>query len=268
MANNERNLGPQGRKGKSKARTEKFEHFTIISNEIYRNPKISARAKGVHSFAMTCADEWEFSLRGLAEMFKEGRGAIAKALQELEAWGYLTRTQIRDNGLILETEWIFHAERRKRTNFLENSPRSKKPDLENPDAVNQPKEITKRRNTQIEEGRPPASSSGGRSRKGLWTQKDYSKHRLTAYRTAEDYHNAENSALDCIELAMNVVQEVKPASWVGTIQKAVEAGKTASECKRVLGSLTFILFHEMNAGERPANPAAVLMSRFKKELGI
>lgn len=75
----------------------KSNNFSIVCNEIYKNPLISARAKGIYGYLMTLPEDWKLVLSHLYQQFSEGRDAISKALKELETYGYVKKERI-SNG--------------------------------------------------------------------------------------------------------------------------------------------------------------------------
>ncbi len=77
---------------------EKNNNFTVVSNEIYKNPNISARAKGIYGYIMTLPVDWHLQLTHIYNQFSEGRDAIQKALSELEENGYIVKKKVKKNG--------------------------------------------------------------------------------------------------------------------------------------------------------------------------
>ena len=78
-------------------RIEKNKDFTIMSNNHLRNKTLSLKSKGLQSLMLSLPEMWDYSLKGLAKICKDGVESIGTALQELERQGYLTRSQIRDD---------------------------------------------------------------------------------------------------------------------------------------------------------------------------
>ena len=72
-------------------RTEKTEDFTTMSNYHFKDRRLSMKAKGLLSMMLSFADDWQYSLNGLAAMNREGLTAIRATVQELEDNDYLVR---------------------------------------------------------------------------------------------------------------------------------------------------------------------------------
>jgi predicted transcriptional regulator len=77
-------------------RTEKTEDFTIMSNYHFKDKRLSMKAKGLLSMMLSFADDWQYSLNGLAAVSKEGLTAIRATVQELEDNGYIVRRRLRN----------------------------------------------------------------------------------------------------------------------------------------------------------------------------
>lgn len=79
-------------------RVEKHEKdYTCIHNQAIRDSRLSFRARGVHHLLLSYCDNWRINTDHLVDQSdEEGKTAIAKALKELEAKGYMTCQMIRD----------------------------------------------------------------------------------------------------------------------------------------------------------------------------
>lgn len=72
--------------------------YLTVSNRPLRDGALSLKAKGLFAVMASLPPEWQFSVRGLAAICKEGRDAVRSALLELERAGYLRRTPRRCEG--------------------------------------------------------------------------------------------------------------------------------------------------------------------------
>ncbi|WP_280264643.1 helix-turn-helix domain-containing protein [Nocardia wallacei] len=80
--------------------------LVTVSAALIRDPRLSARAKGVFAVLASFREDERISAQAIAAASSEGRGATLTALRELEELGYLTRTQHRrPNGQLSAAEW-------------------------------------------------------------------------------------------------------------------------------------------------------------------
>lgn len=77
-------------------RVSKNGDYTVISNAALRDPRLSCKACGLLVRMLSLPDGWNFTIRGLASMYKDGKAAVDTALKELEETGYLRRERTRD----------------------------------------------------------------------------------------------------------------------------------------------------------------------------
>lgn len=76
----------------------KLTNFTTIDNKIFKNKKLSIKAKGLLCTMLSLPDNWNFSESGLAKLSNDSRTSIRTALKELTENGYLTRSQLQDTS--------------------------------------------------------------------------------------------------------------------------------------------------------------------------
>lgn len=69
------------------------DHFTIVPNDWIRDPSLSRRARGLLAELLSHREGWDVSIESLWRSGTEGRESVRKAVQELEAAGYLRRDQ-------------------------------------------------------------------------------------------------------------------------------------------------------------------------------
>ena len=106
-------------------RVEKNKNYTTMSNYHLRDPNLSNKARGLLSTMLSLPDNWDYTTRGLAKICKDGVDGITAQLKELEQYGYLIRTRIRDtSGRIVDMEYIIYER-----------PHPALPDTEKPDMV-------------------------------------------------------------------------------------------------------------------------------------
>ena len=166
-------------------RVERTRDYTVMSNHHLKDTNLSLKAKGLLSLMLSLPDDWNFNMRGLSSICKEGLEAIGNALKELEKAGYMVRNQLRGaNGRITDTEYIIYERPQEpapadpdtaspytpppdTTLPYPGNPDVVEPDMadpsaENPALLNTKKSNTKKTNTQrpnIHSFPPPAPST-------------------------------------------------------------------------------------------------------------
>jgi hypothetical protein len=83
-------------------------HYTQIPNHWLRDPRLSFKARGLIALVMSHSQGWSLSINSLAEQNQEGKDAIRSAINELEKFGYLTRSQVNEGGRFGESVWYTH----------------------------------------------------------------------------------------------------------------------------------------------------------------
>lgn len=73
-------------------------NYTTISNVFLRDIRLSCKAKGILSVIMGLPDDWDFSIRGILSITKEGRDAVYSAIKELKDHGYCEVSEQKDNN--------------------------------------------------------------------------------------------------------------------------------------------------------------------------
>lgn len=92
-----------------KVKIKKTKYYTMISNFVLNDLRLTWRAKGLWAFMMSLPDDWDYSVRGLATRAKDGRDSVTSGLNELKKYGYLTVGYVRDDhGRIIDTEYTIY----------------------------------------------------------------------------------------------------------------------------------------------------------------
>lgn len=76
-------------------RVIKSKDYTTICNRIYKNKKLSLKAKGLLSLILSLSTHWELSISGLTKICKEGKSSISNTIKELIENGYIERELLR-----------------------------------------------------------------------------------------------------------------------------------------------------------------------------
>lgn len=121
-------------------RVEKTRNYTVMSNAHLDDPRLSLRAIGLLSKMLRLPDDWDYTVRGLAALCREGRDAVERALNELIEAGYVVRTRTRKaDGSFGGVEYVVYETAEERPT---EEPRPEKPDTGLPDPVNPPQPST------------------------------------------------------------------------------------------------------------------------------
>ena len=113
-------------------RIEKTRDYTVMSNHHLRDMSLSLKAKGLLSLMLSLPENWDYTMKGLARICKDGIDSISGGIRELEAHGYLIRSRVRSaNGQLGSIEYTILEQPK------EPTPAQEKPVRENPVQVNQ-----------------------------------------------------------------------------------------------------------------------------------
>ena len=112
-------------------RIEKTRDYTVMSNYHLRDMSLSLKAKGLLSLMLSLPDNWDYTMKGLAHICKDGIDSISGGIRELEAHGYLVRARVRSaNGQLGSIEYTILEQPKT------PSPTLEKPIRENPVQAN------------------------------------------------------------------------------------------------------------------------------------
>lgn len=92
-------------------RIEKTRDYTVMANHHLRNTKLSLKAKGLLSLMLSLPESWDYTIKGLASICKDGIDSINSTLKELESEGYIKRSRVRNaKGQLTTTEYIIYEQ--------------------------------------------------------------------------------------------------------------------------------------------------------------
>lgn len=127
-------------------RKKKKSNYTVIDNAIFKDRDLSLKAKGLLCLMLSLPDGWNFSIKGLTTLSKDGESAVRSTLNELKASGYFTRRQVRKNGKIAKIEYVI-SETKNCENLVVENPQQENPQQENRTQLNTNRLSTKELNT-------------------------------------------------------------------------------------------------------------------------
>ncbi len=88
-------------------RVIKSKDYTTICNRIYKDKRLSLKAKGLLSMLLSFSDNWDLSINGLYAILKEGKSSIRTTMNELIEFGYVERTRVKDDkGVFIGINYI------------------------------------------------------------------------------------------------------------------------------------------------------------------
>mgnify|MGYP007078826567 FL=1 len=57
-------------------RVERTKNFTVMSDHHFKNKKLSLKAKGLLSLMLSLPDDWNYNMKGLATLSKDGIDSV------------------------------------------------------------------------------------------------------------------------------------------------------------------------------------------------
>lgn len=97
------------------SRIEKTRDYTVMSNHHLRDMSLSLKAKGLLSLMLSLPENWDYTMKGLSRICKDGIDSISGGIRELEEHGYLIRERVRGaNGQLGSIEYTILEQPRRR----------------------------------------------------------------------------------------------------------------------------------------------------------
>lgn len=134
----------------------KQDKFTAVSNAVLKDRDLSLKAKGLLVLVMSLQDDWDFTVKGLVSIVKEGRDSVYAGIRELIQAGYCRAEQPSKAAgkfgevvyVFTEQKWVFEPH----TGFpYPEEPHTEEPHTENPTQY-KTKEIKDGINKRLKEG--------------------------------------------------------------------------------------------------------------------
>lgn len=82
-------------------RVIKSKDYTTICNRIFKDRRLSLKAKGLLAMLLSFSDNWNLSIKGLIAILKEGETAIRSTMNELIKHGYVERERVKNKKGVL-----------------------------------------------------------------------------------------------------------------------------------------------------------------------
>ena len=105
----------------------------MMSNQHLKDKRLTLKAKGLMSVMLSLPENWDYTLRRLSTISKEGVDAVSEAVKELERSGYVIRNRKRDErGRLSGTEYLIYEDCHMNSQPAQDAPEPEKPKRENP----------------------------------------------------------------------------------------------------------------------------------------
>lgn len=151
-------------------RVKKHKGYTVMSNHHLRNRALSLKAKGLLSQMLSLPEDWDYTLKGLAQINRESIDAIREAVRELEQAGYVTRSRERErdaHGCLRGTIYTIYEQPQTQPELEKPAqatptlvqPTQEKPVLDSPALENPMQLNTKRKNKERQNTDPSITDS-------------------------------------------------------------------------------------------------------------
>ncbi|MEV5989333.1 hypothetical protein AB0L85_30855 [Streptomyces sp. NPDC052051] len=127
--------------------------FTQIANGLFRDTRLSFKAKGLFGLLSTHRDGWRMTVTDMARRGHDGEAAVKSGLKELENHGFLIRDRERNPDGTLGTATYFITDLPSLENGRSQS-MSGSPPVDNPTSGNRPTKNTNRKKTNKQNTRP------------------------------------------------------------------------------------------------------------------
>ena len=197
-------------------RVEKSENYTVMSNYHLSDPRLSLKAVGLLSKMLSLPENWDYTIRGLTCICREGRDAIQGAIVELEEAGYIQRQQRHDeNGKFAGNEYVIHEAP------LTENPSTGKPLTGKPPQLNT-KSINYLNNTPPIV--PPKGKGRERKRKEPKTAPDWLPERFAAFWSSYPRGEGKQKAIEAWDklqpdenllrnMALGLMRQLQSSDW-------------------------------------------------------
>lgn len=202
---------------------EKLKDFTIIRNSIFKDYTLSAKAKGVACQLLSLPPTWDYSVRGLVELFDDGEASIRSALTELERHGYLRREQDRSEGKFGKIKYIITDMLKSENPYVEK-PQAVNPQAENSVADNHAQLNTKELTTEVSITNPLTTKGYIQSEfENLWAMYPKKQGKADAFK---HYQKARKSGTTYEEIEQGILAYKESIRANGTDMQYVKMGST------------------------------------------
>ena len=113
-------------------RVEKTANYTVMSNTHLKDRRLSYKSKGLLSVILSLPPDWDYTITGLSVIAADGVDSVKTAVRELEQYGYVTRTQLRDErGRMAQNEYRVYENPADNPDYVQHE--QEPPEMDAPD---------------------------------------------------------------------------------------------------------------------------------------
>ena len=87
------------------------ENFVTIANKFLRDKNLSNKAKGVLAMILALPPKWDFSIKGMVAITKDGESCLRAAINEMKENGYCAMKPVRINNKIARWKYLFSGDK-------------------------------------------------------------------------------------------------------------------------------------------------------------
>lgn len=107
-------------------RVEKTSNYTVMPNYHLQDKRLSLKAKGLLSYILSLPNDWDYSVKGLTSIVKEGSHTVTTILKELRETGYLEMRMINPDfeHKVIRWEYVIYEKPHQYPDFqcIDNQP--------------------------------------------------------------------------------------------------------------------------------------------------
>lgn len=178
--------------------------YSVITNNIFRDGRLSLKTRGLLCTMLSLPDGWEFSEKGLTAIIPDGISSIRTGLKQLEEAGYLVRIRERgEDGSFSSVAWVISN-----TQIVEN-PQLENPIVDNPNLENRIQLSTKELKTNVSTTKKPISAEK-KTAESIIDESEFSDEVKRSLREFAEYRKERKQPLTAIaaEKAINVLRSL------------------------------------------------------------
>ena len=87
------------------------DNFVTIANTFLKDKNLSNKAKGVLAMILALPPTWDFSIKGMVAITKDGESSLRAAINEMKENGYCAMKPVRINNKIARWKYLFSGEK-------------------------------------------------------------------------------------------------------------------------------------------------------------